>query len=82
MQGLSVPFDFQSILWPTTTHKTEQRFDSPFFKLEPERGYYAVPDLSEKLQSRLCGRQIRSSPTLRCEYAIGIEIHRHAMNVY
>ena len=44
--------------------------------------YYSVTNLSEKLQSRLCGRQIRSSPTLRCEYAIGIEIHRHAMNVY
>ena len=41
------------------------------------RVYYVVPNLSEKLQSRL--RQIQSSPTLRCEYAIGIEIHR---NVY
>ena len=53
-----------------------------FFKQEPEREYCVVPDLSEKLQSRLRGRQIQSSPTLRCEYAIGIEIHRHAMNVY
>ena len=32
--------------------------------------------------SRLRGRQIQSFPTLRCEYAIGIEIHMHAMNVY